>query len=196
MAARVRQIRTSVLTWAFTWIGITSIGGGRSAYFYDALVLRRRWVTEEEFVQGLTLSQLLPGPTISNLAVALGHRLRGAVGAVCASLGLLLPGALATLAISAFYFGQGVGPGVAAALRGMGGAVVGFMLVTVARMARGALTGRGAPWIAAAAFLAAGPLRLNMFLVILLVGAGSIWLNRPRRRGSAGGPTPAEGTGA
>ncbi|HEY7677410.1 MAG TPA: chromate transporter [Candidatus Methylomirabilis sp.] len=187
----MRQIRTSLLTWVFTWIGLTSIGGGRSAYFYDALVVRRRWVTDEEFVQGLTLSQLLPGPTISNLAVALGHRLRGAAGAACASLGLLLPGALILAAVSAVYFGRGVAPGVGAALRGMGGAVVGFMLVTTARMARGALRGRGAPWIAAVAFLAAGPLRLDLVLVILLVGAASLWLNRPGRRarpGASGDP--------
>jgi chromate transporter len=193
----VRQIRISVLTWVFTWIGLTSVGGGRSAYFYDALVLRRRWVTDEEFVQGLTLSQLLPGPTISNLAVALGHRLRGAAGAACASLGLLLPGALILAAVSAVYFGRGVAPGAGAALRGMGGAVVGFMLVTLARMARAALRGRSAPWIAAAAFLAAGPLRLNIFLVILFVGVASLWLNRPRRRprpaAPGGPPGPAHG---
>ncbi len=182
----MRQIRTSVLTQAFTWIGLTSIGGGRSAYFYDALVLRRRWVTDDEFIQGLTLSQLLPGPTISNLAVTLGHRLRGAAGAACASLGLLLPGAVILAAVSAVYFGRGVAPGVGAALRGMGGAVVGFMLVTLARMARTALRGRRAPWIAAAAFLAAGPLHLNLFLVILVVGAASLWLHRPGRRARPG----------
>ncbi len=177
----MRQIRTAVLTWVFAWIGLTSIGGGRSAYFYEAFVVRRRWITDEEFVQGLTLSQLLPGPTISNLAVALGHRLRGAVGAACAWLALLLPGALTLVAVSAVYFGRGVGPGAGAALRGMGAAVVGFMLVTTARLARGALIGRGAPAIAALAFLAVGPLRLNIFLAILVVGAASLWLNRPGR---------------
>ena len=189
----MRQIRTSVLTWAFAWIGITSIGGGRSAYFYDALVVRRRWITDEEFVQGLTLSQLLPGPTISNLAVALGDRLRGAAGAACAWLALLLPGAMTLVAVSALYFGRGVGPGAGAALRGMGGAVVGFMLVTTARLARGALRGRGAPAIAALVFLAVGPLRLNIFAVILLAGAASLWLNRPRRHARpAAGEAPGE----
>ena len=190
----MRQIRTSVLTRAFAWIGLTSIGGGRSAYFYQAFVVRRRWVTDAEFVQGLTLSQLLPGPTISNLAVALGHRLRGAVGAACAWLALLLPGALATLAISALYFGRGVGPAAGTALRGMGAAVVGFMLVTTARLARGALFGRGAPAIAALVFLAVGPLRLNIFLVILMAGAASLWLNRPRPQRPA--PPPAPGASA
>ena len=186
----MRQIRTSVLLQAFTWIGLTSIGGGRSGYFYQAFVVRRRWITDEEFVQGLTLSQLLPGPTVSNLAVALGHRLRGAVGAACGWFGLLLPGSLAIIAASALYFGRGAGPGAAAALRGMGAAVVGFMLVTVARLARGALRGRGAPAIAALAFLVVGPLGLNLFLAILLVGALSLWLNRPGRPAPPAAPIP------
>src|SRR3989441_9796042 len=61
----------------FAWTGLTALGGGRSAYFYDAVVVRRAWVTTGEFVQDLTLSQLLPGPNFANLAVALGCRLGG-----------------------------------------------------------------------------------------------------------------------
>jgi chromate transporter len=40
-------------------------------------VEKRRWLTNHEFIQDLTLSQLLPGPNYSNLAVALGVRLAG-----------------------------------------------------------------------------------------------------------------------
>jgi chromate transporter len=175
----VRRVRTSVLTALFAWIGITRVGGGRSADFYEALVVRHRWITPEEFVQGLTLSQLLPGPTVSNLSVALGHRLRGAVGAACALLAVLVPGALALVAISALYFVRGPSPAMRVALRGMGAAVVGLVFVTTLRLARGALRGRGAPWIAAAVFLAVGPLRLNAVVVILVLGALSLWWNRP-----------------
>ena len=47
---------------AFALTGILSIGGGRAAFFYDALVTRRRWMRAEEFLQDFTLAQLLPGP--------------------------------------------------------------------------------------------------------------------------------------
>jgi hypothetical protein len=50
-------------------------------------------------------------------------------------------------------------------------------------MARGAFRGRGASWVAAVTFAAVGLLRLNTFLVILVAGAVSLWLNRP---GSSG----------
>ena len=93
----MRQIRTSVLTQAFTWIGLTSIGGGRSAYFYDALVVRRRWVTDDEFIQGLTLSQLnstmVQGrtlmasvDTLTRLLIAMGGENRPEINAMIVNL--------------------------------------------------------------------------------------------------------------
>lgn len=188
------RVRTSVLARAFAWIGLTAIGGGRATYFYETFVVRRGWVAPEAFLNDLTLSQLLPGPTVSNLAVALGHRLRGAPGATLGVLATIVPGGLAVLAVSALYFGRGVSPGVGTALKGMGAAVVGMLLVTAARLARGALKGRGATLIAAAAFLGVGPLRLNALVVILAAGAISLWVQRPRRAG--GGAPPGEDGGA
>ncbi len=199
------QVPTSALARVFTWIGLTSLGGGRAAYFYEAFVARRRWVGSQEFLQDLTLSQLLPGPTASNLAVALGHRLRGAAGAACALLAILVPGALVLLALSTIYFGRGVPASVETALKGMGAAVVGMLFITTARLSRGALKGRGAIGIAALAFLGAGPLRLNAVLVIVVAGAISLWIHRPGRPGGgadqrtatdptlgpAGGPGPS-----
>jgi chromate transporter len=90
----VRRVSLGSLTRIFAWIGLTSVGGGRSAYIYEALVVRRTWLTGTEFLPGLTLSQLLPGPTVSNLSVFLSNSLNGPAGAALAFLGVLLPGAL------------------------------------------------------------------------------------------------------
>jgi len=189
----VPPVRTSVLAKAFAWIGLTSIGGGRATYFYESFVVRRRWVDPEAFLKDLTISQLLPGPTLSNLAVALGHRLRGAAGAAFGVLAILVPGAVALLGLSALYFGRGVSPAVATALQGMGAAVVGMLFVTTARLTRGALSGTGGKVIAALTFLAAGPLRLNALVVILAAGAISLWLHRPGPGQAGAPPTPSDG---
>jgi len=190
----MRRVSLGRLTRQFAWIGLTSVGGGRSAYIYEALVVRRAWLTGAEFLPGLTLSQLLPGPTVSNLSVFLGNSLNGPAGAALALLAVLLPGALAILVLGALYFEYGVGPALESALRGMGAAVVGFLCVNTTRIARGAFRGRGAPWIAATTFAAVGLLRLNTILVILVAGAVSLWLNRPGRPGTeplAAGETDA-----
>ncbi|HUF94295.1 MAG TPA: chromate transporter [Candidatus Limnocylindria bacterium] len=166
----------------FAWTGLTSIGGGRSAFFYDAVVLRRRWVTDAEFLQDVTISQILPGPNFSNLAIALGYRLAGAAGAAWALLAVAGPGALILLAVAMWYFARGFSPAVSAVMHGMGGAVVGLVLVTTARVASPVLRDSRAVLVAAVTFAAVGPLRVNTALVIVLVGVVSLFLHRPRAR--------------
>lgn len=192
----MRQVSLSRLARVFTWVGLTSVGGGRAAFLYDAFVTRRAWLSADEFVPGLTLSQLLPGPTISNLAIFVGTKLGGGRGAIVGWLAVLVPGALAILCLASLYFERGVGPSAASVLRGMGAAVAGFLFVTTAQMARAALRGRAAPWIAALTFAAVALLRLNTFLVLLLVGAVSLWINRPQRPEGAAAPPSDPGTPA
>jgi len=177
----MRQISMRALARMFGWIGVTSVGGGRSAYVYEILVERKAWLTADEFLPGLAMCQLLPGPTIANLAVYLGNGLKGFPGAALGLLAVLLPGASAILVLGVLYFSYGVGPGLDAALVGMGAAVAGFLCVTVGRMGLRAMRSQGAFLIAGVTFAAVGLLRLNTVLVILLVGSLSLWLNRPGR---------------
>ena len=167
------------LTGVFAWIGLASLGGGRSAYFHDALVVRRRWLRDEEFLQDLAVSQVMPGPNFSNLAVALGHRLRGYPGAACALLALVVPGGLLFLAL-ALLLRQGVAPEAAHMLAGMGAAVVGLILIMTWRILRVGLRGRVAVVLAAGTFLAVGPLRLPTYIAIAAMIVVGLWLNRPR----------------
>jgi chromate transporter len=177
----VTRVRLARLARVFAWTGLTSIGGGRYAFFYEALVVRRPWVRNDEFVQDLTLSQLLPGPTFSNLAVALGARLGGWAGAFWGVVALVLPGALILLGVSAIYFKTGFTPAVAHAMRGMSAAVVGLVLVATLTIAPASLRSVRAIAIAAAVFLLVGPLGVNAALAIAVIAPASIWLHRPRR---------------
>jgi chromate transporter len=98
-ARLVRHLSLLRLIAVFTWTGLSSLGGGRSAYFHDALVRGRGWLRDDEFVQDFTLSQVLPGPDFSNLAVAPGYRLAGTAGGVWGLLAIVLPGALKWAAV-------------------------------------------------------------------------------------------------
>jgi chromate transporter len=176
-----RPIRLSRLARVFAWIGLTSVGGGRYAFFYDALVVRRRWIRTDEFVQDLTLSQVVPGPTFSNIAVALGFRLGGWRGALWGGAALVVPGALILLALAVVYFQGGVIPSSGGVMRGMSAAVVGLVFAATSRVIRAAIVDWRAPLIAAIMFLLIAVLHVNTALAILVVVPVSLWLYRPRR---------------
>jgi chromate transporter len=74
----------------FLQLGGLSFGGGVTGWAYREIVERRRWLTPQEFLSGLTLSQVLPGINMSNLAIYVGQRLRGLSGATAAILALIL----------------------------------------------------------------------------------------------------------
>ena len=164
----------------FAWTGLTALGGGRSAYFYDAVVVRRAWVKTGEFVQDLTLSQLLPGPNFANLAVALGCRLGGWRGGMWALLAVLVPGALTLLGLTALYFRGAFAPGTTRLMHGMGATVVGLVLATTAQVVTASLRDPVAVAVAAATFLLVGPLGVSTPLAVGLVLPVSLWLHRPR----------------
>ena len=176
----VGRVRLSRLFLVFAWTGLTAIGGGRHAFFYDALVTRRPWVRNDEFLRDLTLAQLLPGPTFSNIAVALGFRLGGWRGAAWGAAALVLPGALILLALSALYARGDFSPTAARALYAMTAAVVGLVLITTARVAFAAVRRGPALLIAAAIFVLVALLHVNTPLAIILVLPASLWLHRPR----------------
>lgn len=171
------------------WTGLVSLGGGRAAYFYDSLVVRRGWLSSQHFIQDLTLSQILPGPNVSNLAVALGLRLGGWPGAAWGLVAVVLPGALILGILAALYSAGFLEAASGRLMRGMAAAVVGLVVLTTGRMVHASLRGAGAVLVAGATFLAVGPLRINTVIVIAVMAAVSFWLHRPRR----GAPAPEPG---
>jgi chromate transporter len=91
-------IGASQLFLIFSRIGLTSFGGGLSGWLLREFVQTRKWLTEEEFLNGLAISQALPGINVTNMAIWIGYRLRGNSGAIASFLGIIvLPGILMVL---------------------------------------------------------------------------------------------------
>jgi chromate transporter len=78
-------------------LGLTSFGGpvAHIGYFRDEYVERRRWLDERAFSELVAVTNLLPGPSSSQLGIAIGARRAGALGGVAAWLGFTLPSAVA-----------------------------------------------------------------------------------------------------
>jgi chromate transporter len=70
-------------------IGISSFGGGVSGWMYRVVVEERKWLSEVDFLTGMSLARAMPGTNVANLSVWIGYRLRKGPGAVAALCGML-----------------------------------------------------------------------------------------------------------
>lgn len=156
--------------------------GGALAWARRVVVDRRRWLTEREFTEMLGVCQVLPGGNVFNLAICLGTRSRGGVGALAAIGGLVLPPLVVMLVLGVLYdYGAQIEP-LRNAMHGAAAAAVGLLVATGIRMA---LPYRGQwMWLAviALAFVAVGVLRLPLIPVILVVGSLSVAIAWRTRR--------------
>ena len=175
---------------AFTLLALQGFGGV-VVVAQRVLCEDRRWVTREEFLELLSVGQVLPGPNICNVALMLGDRFFGWRGAVAALSGLLTVPFAIVLSLVAVYAHWSGNPAVAGALRGMGAVSAGLIVGTAAKLARSLRTSPlGAPAcvvIGAAAFLLVGVLRVPLAWALLAVGSAA-YLLAWRRVGSGEGP--------
>lgn len=99
------------------------------------LVERRRWLTQAQFVETLSLGQVLPGPNIVNMALMIGDRFFGWRGAVVALAGMMSVPTVLVLALAALYMRFADVPAVAGALKGMGAVAAGMIIGTALKLA-------------------------------------------------------------
>lgn len=171
----------------FSQLGLSSFGGAVSAWVHRALVERRALITEAEFAAALGLARIIPGANVVNLAVMLGHRLRGAVGAVAAGLGLILGPSVVAIALMIAYRRWGGSPASRAALEGAAAASVGLLIAmglaagayllgigTKARLWTWRKAGNAA--VIVAVFVLIGVMHVAMVPTVLLLTAVSIAL--------------------
>ena len=108
--------------------------GGVLAVAQRELVERKGWLSREEFVEMLALSQVLPGPNIVNLALMLGDRFFGVKGALSAVAGMLAVPLVIVLVLTAAYAEFSRLAVVSGALRGMGAVAAGLVIATAFRL--------------------------------------------------------------
>jgi chromate transporter len=178
---------------AFTLLALQGFGGVL-AVAQRVLVEQRRWLTREQFVEILSVGQVLPGPNVCNVALMVGDRFFGWRGAFAALAGMMAVPLAIVLALTALYAQFADQPAVAGALKGMGAVAAGMIAGTAFKLA-GALRANamGLPAcaaLAAASFAAVGLLRWPLVWVLLGLGTlacGIAWrrLQRPAAKQDA-----------
>jgi chromate transporter len=114
----------------FTRLGTIGFGGpiALAGYMQRDLVERRHWFTQEEFLQGLAVSQTLPGPLAAQLAMWLGYVRRGFWGACAAAIPFILPPFIIVSAVAALYVAYRGTTVIQALFYGVGPAVIALIL--------------------------------------------------------------------
>ncbi|VWX63658.1 Chromate transporter [Burkholderiales bacterium 8X] len=114
---------------SFTWLALQGFGGVL-AIVQREIVEKKRWLTNEEFLEDWAVAQVLPGPNVINLALMLGDRYFGLRGAMAALAGMLTVPLVVILALAVLYAQFAGNPQVAGALRGMGAVAAGLIAAT------------------------------------------------------------------
>jgi len=156
-------------------VALSSFGGGLSAWSERIVVEQRRWLSQAEFLTGLTVARLFPGPNQVNMAVYIGSRFRGLSGAMAAIAGLLLLLGLAYYELRLLPAVDRVLAGVITASAGMA-ISMGFKLVGAYSRDPAALL------FAAVSFLAMTVFHVRLIPLVLVLGPLAMAWYWPRSR--------------
>jgi len=172
-AAESQQVTLRELALFFLRLGTTAFGGPAAhiAMMEDELVRRRRWLSREKFLDLLGASNLIPGPSSSELAIYIGYLCAGWRGLLIAGSCFILPAALMVAALRWLYVHFGKLPAIAGMLYGIKPVVIGVILQALWGL------GRTAVKTTFLGFVAVFSLCLSVFglhPLLLLVLAGGV----------------------
>jgi len=159
----------------FLKVGAFTIGGGLTmvAFIQDQVVSQFGWLTPREFIDGLALGQLTPGPVLM-IAAYVGYKLAGVTGAAVAATAAFLPSFIIMLAILPILDRVRQMMWVKAVMKGMGPAVIGVLAVSLIRLAPAAVPDPLALAILIATIVGAMAFRIGAFRLMFggaVVGA-------------------------
>lgn len=190
----------SLFELARVYLGISLLGfGGPNAHLalmLDEVVERRGWLTRERFLELMAVTNLLPGPNSSEVAIHVGYAMRGWRGALTTGLSFLLPTFLMVTAFSALYFRWGTLPQVEAIFWGVQPVIVAIVLSAGVKIGRaGVKTGTQAALAVGGAVvsLVSG---LAIVPAMLVGGALTAWSGRPRAAAIFASGVPLASLGA
>lgn len=164
----------------FLKLGTIGFGGPVAlvGYMYDDLVEKRKWITNEDYKEGLALSQLAPGPLAAQLAIYIGYIDYKIIGATLAGVAFVLPSFLMVLALGFAYVQYQGLPAMQSMFYGVGAAVIGIIAISSYRLTKKTI---GKDWLLWIIFIL---LAVTTFItesenIWLILAAGfAVWLYR------------------
>ncbi|MGZ4875401.1 MAG: chromate transporter [Candidatus Angelobacter sp.] len=160
------------LVWYFLRLGTWGFGGpiALAGYMQRDLVEEKRWFTRQEYLDGLALAQLAPGPLAAQLAMYLGLLQGGTLGASLVAVAFIAPSFLMVLALSFFYVKFGGLPWMQAAFYGVGAAVVAIITRSAIKLVKTAIGKDKLLWCIFLVLLAATAITEREIVWLFLAG--------------------------
>jgi chromate transporter len=166
----------------FFRLGLTAFGGPAAhiAMFHDEVVTRRGWLSDEQFLDLLAATNLIPGPNSTEMTMHIGYERAGWRGLIAGGVSFIFPAFAIVTVLAALYVRYGTTPAAQSLLYGIQPVVIAIIVQAIWLLGRKAMT----TWLPAAVALAAlGLYFLNVNELLLLLGGGlavMLWRNGRR----------------
>jgi len=164
----------------FLKLGATGFGGPVAlvGYMHRDLVEKRKWISEEDYKEGLALAQLAPGPLAAQLAIYLGYVDYKIIGATLAGLAFVLPSFLMVVALGYAYVQFGGLPWMQSVFYGVGAAVIGIIAISSYKLTKKTIGKDWLLWIIFVGLAAMTFLTENENIWLILLAGVATWLKR------------------
>lgn len=169
----------------FFKIGTFTMGGGYAMIplIEDEIVNKRKWISKEDYIDLLAISQSAPGIFAVNIAIFIGYKLKGIRGSLLTALGTILPSFLIILAIAIFFQSFQHNPVVERIFKGIRPAVVALIAAPTFSMAKTAKINKYTVFIPLLSTLLIWRLGVSPIYIIILAGVGGYIYGRLKRKG-------------
>ena len=162
----------------FFKIGAFTFGGGYAMLplIQSAVVDKKKWLGDKEFIDMLAIAQSMPGPIALNTAIFVGNKHKGVKGSIFSSLGIILPSFISILLLVIVFTKFRENPTVESVFKGIRPAVVALIFAPLLRMGKNADITWQTLWIPITVALIVGLLHVSPILIIVLaIGLGILY---------------------
>ena len=169
-----------LLFYAFAKVGILGYGGGQSIIplIQVEVVDNYRWLTIEEFTEGLAMANALPGPITTKMSFFTGYKVAGFTGAGASTVGLILPSFILMITLASLYWAYKDLPAVKGSLKAVRPVVIALLALVVYDIFPSSIVSWHTALIAVIAFCLIAFLNIHPAIVIVLAALLGIVMYR------------------
>lgn len=160
-------------------------------YMHRDLVEQRKWISEAEYKEGLTLAQIMPGPLAAQLAIYLGYVHYGVVGATLVGVSFVLPSFFMVVALGWAYKQYGGLPWMQAVFYGVGASVIGIIAISAYKLTHKTLAKDWLLWAIFALSCAVTVVTESEFVPLFIAAGVVTWFAKAPPRWLRGSGTKA-----